>query len=351
MNCGKLSVVVCLCAMFALPAVAGVSVSSPSSGSTSGSPVHFVANASSPACSKGVAAMGIYTAPGKLAYQVNGAKLDTSLGMGNGTYNVVVQEWDNCGWSATAPIKLTVGGSSGSGGGKVFSNLQKSGGWSGYALLPPGFGICSNCTSGGSRVKWAWTQNVGSPSMDGISTKSSYNGGSTQWGDILWNNHLIGDFSSQGLPDFSKTLAPSLHDFTYDVYFWVGNVNDSQALEFDINQFVNGKSYIWGHECRIDGGHEWDTWSNPGQHWVKSGVSCNPISNSWNHLTIHVQRTSDNHLLFNTITLNGKTATLNRYDTPTSTNWYGVTVNYQIDSDYYKTPYSVYLDKFTFTAK
>ncbi len=295
--------------------------------------------------------MGIYTAPGKLAYTVNGAKMDTNLSMSNGTYNVVVQEWDNCGWSATVPIKLIVSGSSGSGGGKVFSNLQKSGGWTGYALLPPGFGICSSCTPSGSKVKWNWTQNVSSTSMDGIATKSSYSGGSTQWADILWNNHLIGDFSSHGLPDTKKTLAPSLHNFTYDVYFWVGNVNDSQALEFDINQFVNGKSYIWGHECRIDGGHEWDTWSNGGQKWVKSGVGCNPVSNSWNHLTINVQRTSDGHLLFHTITLNGKTATLNRYDTPTSTNWYGITVNYQVDSDYYKTPYSVYLDKFTFTAQ
>jgi len=351
MNSGKLLVVVCLCAMFALPAVAGVFVSSPSSGSTSGSPAHFVASASSPACSKGVSAMGIYTAPGKLAYKVNGAKLDTNLSMANGTYNVVVQEWDNCGWSATAPLTLTVSGSSSSGTGKVFSNLQKSGGWTGYALLPPSFGICSDCTPSGSRVKWSWTQNVSSPSMDGISTKSSYNGGTTQWADILWNNHLIGDFSSQGLPDFSKTLVPSLHNFTYDIYFWVGNVNDSQALEFDINQFVGGKSYIWGHECRIAGGHEWDTWSNGGEHWVKSGVPCNPVSNAWNHLTINVQRTSDNHLLFKTITLNGKTATLNRYDTPTSRNWYGVTVNYQIDSNYYKKPYSVYVDKFTFTAK
>jgi hypothetical protein len=354
MNCGKLSVVVCLCAIFALPAFAGVSVSSPSSGTTSGSPVHFVASASSPSCAKGVAAMGIYTAPGQLAYTVNGSKMDTNLAMSNGTYHVVVQEWDNCGWSATAPLTLTVSGSTGSGGsgsGKVFSNLQKSGGWTGYALLPPGFGICSSCTQTGSNVKWSWTQNVSSTSMDGIATKSSYAGGSTQWADILWNNHLIGDFSSQGLPDYSKTLVSQFHTFTYDVYFWVGNVNDSQALEFDINQFVGGKSYIWGHECRIDGGHEWDTWNNSGQKWVPSGVACNPVSNSWNHLTINVQRTSDGHLLFHTITLNGKTATLNRYDTPTSTNWYGITVNYQMDSDYYKTPYSVYLDKFTFTAQ
>ncbi|HZP17051.1 MAG TPA: hypothetical protein VFB00_03730 [Terriglobales bacterium] len=346
MRVGKLNALVCVLAL-ALPAVAGVTVSSPAAGSTPASPVHFVASAASPACSKGVAAIGIYTAPYVLAYKVNGAKLDTYLNMAAGSYNVVVQEWDNCGWSATASIPLTVGGSSS---GKTFSNLQNSSGWTGYALLPPNFPICSSCTSSGPQAKWSWTPNVSSPSMDGISTKTTYGGGSVQWGDILWNNHLIGDFSSQGLPDWSKTLAPSLHNFTYDVYFWIGNTSDSQALEFDINQFVGGKSYIWGHECRLAGGHEWDTWNNPQQKWVPSGIPCYPKNNAWNHLTLQVKRTSDGHLLFHSITLNGSTAVLDRYDTPTSTNWYGITVNYQIDSNYYKTPYSVHLDKFTFSA-
>lgn len=352
MNVGKLSLIVCLCAFFAVPGFAGVFVTSPQSGSTSGSPVHFAATAQG--CSKGVVSMGIYTAPGKLAYTVNGSSLNTNLSLGNGTYNIVVEEWDKCGWSATTPIKLTVGGSSGGGSSsnaKVFSNLQTTGGWTGYALLPPGFGICPDCVAGGGRVSWGWSQNVSSPSMDGKTTKSAYNGGSTQWADILWNNHLIGDFSSQGLPDNSHTLVSKYSNFTYDVYFWVGDITKSQALEFDINQFFGGKSYIWGHECRIDGGHEWDTWSNGGGHWVKSGVACNPVSNAWNHLTINVQRTSDGHLLFHTITLNGKTATLNRYDTPTSTGWYGITINYQMDSNVNKTPYPVYLDKLTFTAK
>ncbi|HEX6804595.1 MAG TPA: hypothetical protein VF133_13015 [Terriglobales bacterium] len=297
--------------------------------------------------------MGIYTAPYVLAYKVNGASLNTYVKMSAGKYNVVIQEWDNCGWSSTAAVALTVGSStlsSSGSSGKTFYSLQHSSGWTGYALLPPGFGICSGCSSTGSKAKWSWSPGVSSPSTDGISTKTTYGGGTTQWADILWNNHLIGDFSSQGLPDFSKTLVPTLHNFTYDVYFWLGNTSDSQALEFDINQFVNGKSYIWGHECRIDGGHEWDTWSNGGGHWVASGIPCNPKSNAWNHLTIQVQRTSDGHLLFKSITLNGYTANLNRYDWPTSTSWYGVTINYQIDSNKYLTPYSVYLDKLTFHA-
>jgi hypothetical protein len=352
MRVGKLYGFVCLCAA-TLPAMAGVTVNSPANGSTVGSSVHFSATAASPGCSKGVASIGVYTSPGVLAYVKNGTSLDTYVNMNSGTQYPVVQEWDNCGWSAKVQLTVTVGSSSGGGGGsgaKTFSNLQKGGGWTGYALLPPSFGICSSCTSTGSQTKWSWTPNVGSPSMDGASTQTWYGSGSVQWGDILWNNHLIGDFSSQGLPDFSKTLVPSLHNFTYDVYFWIGNTSDSQALEFDINQFVGGKSYIWGHECRIDGGHEWDTWSNPGQHWVPSGVPCYPKSNAWNHLTLQVQRTSDGHLLFHSITLNGSTAVLNRYDTPTSTNWYGVTVNYQMDGNQYKTAYSVYLDKLTFSA-
>lgn len=348
MRFGKLLVCLCACA---LPAAAGVYVNSPTNGANVGTSVHFVANATSPACSKGVSAIGIYSAPGVLAYVVNGTKLDTYVTLKSGTQYPVVQEWDNCGWSAKVQLTLNVGGTtSGGSGAKTFSNLQHGSGWNGYALLPPMWPICSTCTSTGTQAKWSWTPNVSSPSMDGMSTKTTYGGGTVQWADILWNNHLIGDFSSQGLPDYSKTLVPSLHNFTYDVYFWIGNTSDSQALEFDINQFVGGKSYIWGHECRLAGGHEWDTWNNGQQKWVPSGIPCNPKNNAWNHLTIQVQRTSDGHLLFKSITLNGNTATLNRYDTPTATNWYGVTVNYQIDSNQYRTPYSVYLDKFTFSV-
>ena len=350
---GKLFGIVCLCAC-ALPAVAGVTVTAPTNGANVASSVQFVATASSPSCAKGVSAMGIYTSPGVLAYVVNGASLNKTLTLPSGTQYPVVQEWDNCGWSSKVQLTLNVGGSSGnysSGTAKTFYSLQKGGGWTGYALLPPSFGICSSCTSAGPQLKWAWVPNVSSPSQDGASTKTVYGGGTVQWGDVLWNNHLIGDFSSQGLPDFSKTLVPSLHNFTYDVYFWVSNASVSQAMEFDINQFFGGKSYIWGHECRIAGGHEWDTWNNQTQHWVPSGIPCNPISGAWNHLVINVQRTSDGHLLFHSISLNGNTTVLNRYDTPTATNWYGVTINYQIDGNVNGTPYNVYLDKLNFTVQ
>ena len=65
--------VICVPAAFA-----GVTVDAPANGATIAGSVHFVASATT-SCSKGVASMGIYTAPGVLAYVVNGSSLDTSL--------------------------------------------------------------------------------------------------------------------------------------------------------------------------------------------------------------------------------------------------------------------------------
>jgi hypothetical protein len=70
--------------------------------------------------------MGIYTAPGVLAYKVNGATLNTSLTLKAGINHTVVQEWDHCGGAATTPIALTVGSISTSG---TFANLHQQSGW------------------------------------------------------------------------------------------------------------------------------------------------------------------------------------------------------------------------------
>lgn len=173
-------------------------------------------------------------------------------------------------------------------------------------------------------------------------------GGQTAYSDALWNNHLIGQFSSQGLPDYNNSINSKAHNFIYDVYFFANNITRSQALEFDINQFINGQSYIWGHQCRIAGGNQWDVWDNPNQKWHPTGVGCWPLNNQWNHVTIRVQRTSDGHLLFQSITLNGTTATLNIYDTPLTSAWSGITVNYQQDGNQQQQPYSIWLDKVNF---
>jgi hypothetical protein len=241
-------------------------------------------------------------------------------------------------------------GNSGSGGtlANSFANLQQASGWGQYGQGPPSFIDCSPSPCDG--ITFSMQQGITTPSLSGASSEFDL-GGTAVYTDALFNNHLIGPFSSQGLPDNNHTLVPEYHSFTYDVYFYGTNLELSQAVEFDINQFFNSEGFIWGHECRIAGGHEWDIWDNVNAHWVPTGIACNPVDNSWNHVTIQVQRTSSNQLLFESITLNGVTSPVNTYYNPGAapSDWYGITINYQMDGNYQQAPYSVYLDQLTFS--
>ncbi len=84
-----------------------VAVSAPAAGATVTSPTTFSGTATAPACVSGVAAMGIYVA-NKLQYKGNGATLMTTLPLAAGTQSVVMQEWDNCGGTATKAVAFTI---------------------------------------------------------------------------------------------------------------------------------------------------------------------------------------------------------------------------------------------------
>src|SRR5258705_175724 len=170
-----------------------VKIAAPANNATVAPSVQFVASATT-SCTAGVAAMGIYPAPGVLAYKVNGANLNTVLSLNPGVYHTIVQEWDKCGGTAVAPVAITVG-SGGGAPGKTgqFANLQNMSGWTGYALLPPVYNICSNCVPSGPQTTWSMTQGVGSPSMSGNASRMDI-GGQTLYSDDPWNNNRIGEF-------------------------------------------------------------------------------------------------------------------------------------------------------------
>lgn len=318
----------------------GVTVTAPSNGGSVGSPVNYVAAATT-TCSKGVASMGIYV-NNNLTYVGKGSSMNTNLTLSDGTYNTVVEEWDYCGGATYTPVKITVSG----GGENEFTNLQASGGWTAYGEFPPSYDVCTDCGPG---VTWSIDQHQGSPSLSGNSTKFSI-GGTTPYADVLFTNPLIGTDSSQGMPDPDHKIVPNLHNFIYDTYFYGSNLALSEVLEFDINQYFDGMGFTWGHQCEIAAGHQFDVWDNVHAHWVHTGIPCNPVSNSWNHLTLTVQRTPDNQLLYESITFNGVTSNLNMTFPPFSVgDWYGVTLNYQEDGDYKQDPYSVYVDQLNLT--
>ena len=85
----------------------GVSVTSPTPGSTVTSPVQYVASATTSTCSSGVASMGIYV-NNKLTYVVNSSNLNYSLALPTGAQHTVVEEWDRCGGAMYTTVNLSV---------------------------------------------------------------------------------------------------------------------------------------------------------------------------------------------------------------------------------------------------
>ena len=85
-----------------------VTVTSPAPGASTGSPVNFVASASSSACAKGISAMRIYTASGVNAYTINANSLNANINLPIGSYSAVVQAWDNCGGVGKTTVNIKV---------------------------------------------------------------------------------------------------------------------------------------------------------------------------------------------------------------------------------------------------
>ena len=301
------------------------------------------------------------TAP--YTFTVASGQLPMGLGLNNssgkisgtpgasGTSNFDISVSDSMGDSQQQSLQITVSNatagspaSAPANQGNSFSSVQRSGGWQSFGQQGPNYVDCSPSPCNG--INFWMGQGISSPSISGDAAGFSI-GGTAPFSDAIFVNHLIGPGSSQGQPDNNQTLVPSLHNFTYDVYFY-GSFNDSQALEFDINQFFNNMGFVFGHECRIDSGNEWDVWDNQKQRWTPTGIPCHPNNNSWNHLTIKVQRNSNDELVYQSITLNGQTGTLNwTFPHGSSPGWYGLTINYQMDGDAHQDSYTDYLDNLT----
>jgi hypothetical protein len=185
------------------------------------------------------------------------------------------------------------------------------------------------------------TQGVVSPSLDGASTQF-FLGGSTPYSDVLWHKTVLNESQA--------AISRNVHFFIYDLYFYTDNGAAAQSIEWDVNQFLDGRSYIFGSQCSYRSKDTWDIWDNANKHWVSTGVSCGALqSNTWNHVTLEFERTTDDQLHYIAMTLNGTRHYLDMYYPPTATTWNGVTVNYQMDGDYKQTNYSTWVDKMTLT--
>ncbi len=255
----------------------------------------------------------------KAVYTVYFNKLDTYLNMGTGGHSIAIKSWDSGGnvTASTFSINVTAASSGGS-----YVNVEQMSGWQ----------VCTNCAgvSGAQDALSSFAQYQASPSMDGNSMKF-WIGGTTPYSNALWHRGFG---------------ANSYRHFSYDVYFYITNPSASEALEFDINQYINGRQYIFGHQCSPKWSGTWDTWNQVTGHWESTGIPCPVFSGyKWNHVQIEVERTTDNQLHYVAITYNGVKSYVNRYRQSNGTSWNGFSIDYQMDGNSTQTDYSTWLDK------
>ncbi|MCU1220702.1 MAG: hypothetical protein JWN42_1899 [Candidatus Angelobacter sp.] len=314
---------------------AGVTVSSPAAGSTSGSPVHFVASATS---ANPVTAMRIYV--DNVSVFLNSASsLNTSVAMSAGTHSVVVQAWDSTGAVFKTPLSVIVGSGTPAptptptgglpappAGAVVKANIDQMTGWESCT-------VCAGANAAGPVATYSMIANQASPSLDGLAAKFSISG-STPYSDALWWKQLGG-------ADFATNLK-------YDVDFYITNPGVAQALEFDNNQSNGVHKFIYGTQCNTKAGH-WDVWGNAAGNWISTGIACSaPAAFQWHHLTWEFQRTATN-VVFVGFTYDGVTHYVNRSYPARGSGVHEMNVAFQMDGDFAMHAYSTWLDKVTLT--
>jgi hypothetical protein len=261
----------------------------------------------------------------------------------SGSFSVAITAVDSSSptQSATEVVDLAVQGSA-----NTLTNLQKDS-WVSSGQVSPSYADCNQSCPG---LTFSMSEGITSPSLSGSAAQWNL-GGTNPFSDVLFIDHLIGAFSTHGLPDPKLALISTLHNFTYDLYFYPTDPTHTQAMEFDINMSMNSVGMTWSTECRMAGGNEWDVWDNVTKHWIPTGFACYPLANAWNHVTVTGQRGPNNTVIYETITLNGVVNNINQTYAPyvVPSDWYGITVNYQMDGDKNQTSIKSYSDNMSFT--
>ncbi|HEY6249382.1 MAG TPA: Ig-like domain-containing protein [Candidatus Angelobacter sp.] len=320
------SALVVACLLMSAMAFAGVSVSSPSPGTTTSSPVHFVASASG---SSPISAMIIYL-DSNIAYKGNGGALDTNVNMDTGQHAITVKAWDSRGNIYQNAFTLNVGTSgapppSAPSGAASFSLIEQMPGWQSCTT-------CAGAGGNGPSAAYSTVQFVGSPSQNGKSMQFSL-GGSQRYSDALWWKQLGGQNGAS--------------HFQYDVDFYLTTPQYAQALEFDVNQTNGSRKFIFGTQCNIRDGGVWDVWDTAGGAWRNTGVACSvPAAYTWHHLTWELYRDSTaTH--FVAITLDGVKHYVNMSFNSRPQGGTELNVAFQMDGDYAQHHYSAWLNYVT----
>lgn len=385
---------------------ADVTISAPTPGATSASPVHFVASASS---SAPITSMQIYV-DNVSVFSTSNSSLDALVSMAIGSHNVVVQAWDSTGAVFKAPETISVTASTGTvavsspadnttvaspfqviasasapnpvtamqiyldnqlvfTGNAANLNTQVSAGVGSHLLVVQAWdstgavykqsltvtvssGIPSNATVK-SKIEdmTGWQSCTVCAGANGNGPSASFSMQQFQASPSLDNSSA--KFNISGSTPYSDALwwnqlgaANSAANFVYDLNFYLTDPQAPQALEFDVNQSIGNLKFIFGTQCALVSG-AWEVWDGPNGRWQSTGVACTrPAALTWHHLIWQLRRTST-QVVFVAFTLDGVTHFLNMAFNALPVSAEELNVAFQMDLNSAAKAYSVWLDKVT----
>jgi len=330
----KLPLISSLIVVMAVPALAGVTVNSPSNGAVVGSPFTLTADASS-CSSQNVSAMGYSLDSSSDTTTINATTVSTSVQAAAGAHTLHVKAWGDKGASCVTDVAITVTGSGVSEPSDTtsVSSIQALGNWKD-----------SNDSATGGGVASGWMSLINSPSRSGnarkfVSTSANYGG----------------ERYNVSFGDDTESL-----NFLYDGWIYIPSPSSTIAnLEMDMNQtMANGQTAIFGFQC--DGWNgTWDYTENAGSpskpvdKWIHSKQGCNPRSwstNTWHHVQVSYSRTTSGEVTYKSVTLDGNLQEINATVPSAFALGWGPTLltNFQVDSATSgKSSSTVYLDELT----
>ena len=281
-------------ALFALPAMASVTVNSPANGAQVSSP--FTLSASASTCSsQNVASMGYSLDSSTSTTIAYSTSLDAQVQSGSGSHTLHVKAWGNQGAVCVTDVAITVSGaaSTSSGDAVVPSDAVSVGG----IQLLGGWQAIDDSASGGSASGWMGL--TGSPSLNGNSRE------------------FVTHYANSGAERYHANFGDdtSSTNFLYDGFVLIAAPSSGIAnIEMDVNQVMpNGQTVIFGFQC--DGySSTWDYTANkgtpdkPSDQWIHTSAYCNPrgwSTNVWHHVQISYARDGSGDVTYRSAWLDG----------------------------------------------
>jgi hypothetical protein len=299
---------------------ASLTVSQPVSGTTVSNPIRVVAS------DYQAVSFRIYV-DGNSVYYKSGSSIDTSISVGSGEHNVVVQSWDKYGNVEKYPLNVTA---------KSTSYAHK------ISSLEEGYwGNCGTCGNHPGDDRYVWgTQNIGyTKALNGKSAKFSV-GGNHPYTNYYW-------YVKSGWGTQVNSVKIS-----FDMYLPDGS--DPQAIEFETQYRWKG----WLYNLSIQLGYKslrLRTFDRNKNTWLDTGMSFSPPSRGdWHHIEAEFAIDHSGHrrkLIAVTIDGNRKTPSSavylpGKYQSGLPN--YMTVAAFQLDMNGDAEDYGVYVDNYTF---